>query len=69
MTAYLKLIVSLISPAAAAVYTATQQNPGQAWPVVTLAALSSFLVWLVPNLPKVEKQAGLSTEPKTGLSK
>jgi hypothetical protein len=60
---YLKAIVSLVGPAYAAVVAADQQYHGQKWFVVGAAALSSFLVWLVPNLPKAEKPAVPPTPP------
>ena len=53
---YLKAVVSLIGPAYAATTLAVQQHHGQNWTIVGAAALSSFLVWLVPNLPKLEKE-------------
>ena len=56
---YLKAVVSLIGPAYAATTLAVQQHHGQNWTIVGAAALSSFLVWLVPNLPKLEKEITL----------
>lgn len=53
---YLKAIVSLIGPAYAAYALAAQQHHGQNWTIVVAAGLSSVLVWLVPNLPRIEKQ-------------